>query len=41
VFGASWCAPGTPLYEESERLGAALAEAGFGIANGGYFGGSA
>ena len=38
VFGASWAQEGDALYKESERLGAALARAGFGVCSGGYGG---
>ena len=38
VFGASWAQPGTPLYETSITLGAALATAGFDVVSGGYGG---
>lgn len=38
VFGASWCQPGSELYAESERLGKAIATAGFKLVNGGYGG---
>jgi uncharacterized protein (TIGR00730 family) len=38
IFGASWCHPGDALYAESERLGAALAAAGYRLVNGGYAG---
>ena len=38
VFGASWAQPGTPLYAESEALGAAIAAAGFSVITGGYTG---
>jgi uncharacterized protein (TIGR00730 family) len=38
IFGASWCAPGSALYEESEQLGKQLAQAGYGVVTGGYAG---
>jgi uncharacterized protein (TIGR00725 family) len=38
IFGPSECKPDSALYQSSERLGALLAEAGFGIVNGGYEG---
>ena len=38
VFGASVSRPGDPLYEQGVRCGRLLAEAGFGVATGGYAG---
>ena len=38
VFGASVAQPGEPLYEQGVRCGRLLAEAGFGVATGGYGG---
>ena len=38
VFGSSRPAPGSEAYETARRLGAALAEAGFAVATGGYSG---
>jgi uncharacterized protein (TIGR00730 family) len=38
VFGASAIQPDDPLYEEGVRCGRLLAEAGFGVATGGYGG---
>jgi hypothetical protein len=38
VFGSSEPEPGDPLYEEARRLGFLLAEAGYGVVNGGYSG---
>jgi uncharacterized protein (TIGR00730 family) len=38
VFGGSAPAAGTPAYEEARRLGAALAQAGWTVATGGYTG---
>jgi uncharacterized protein (TIGR00725 family) len=38
IFGASWCAPGSALYEESVKVGALAASAGWRIVNGGYGG---
>ena len=38
VFGASASLPGDPLYEQGVRCGRLLAEAGFGVATGGYGG---
>jgi uncharacterized protein (TIGR00725 family) len=38
IFGPSECTPGSSLYDSTERLGILLAEAGFGIVNGGYGG---
>ena len=38
VFGASVSLPGDQLYEQGVRCGRLLAEAGFGVATGGYAG---
>lgn len=38
VFGASWAAPGSPLYSMSVDLGSALAAAGCDVISGGYLG---
>lgn len=38
IFGPSECTPESILYRDAERLGNLLAEAGFGIVNGGYEG---
>jgi len=38
VFGASIVSAGDPLYEQGVRCGRLLAEAGFGVATGGYGG---
>ena len=38
VFGSSDPEPGDPAYAEARRLGAAIAEAGWGLCNGGYGG---
>ena len=38
VFGGSAPQPGTPAYEEARALGAALAQAGWTVATGGYTG---
>ena len=38
VFGASWAAPGSALFNESVALGSALASAGFDVVSGGYGG---
>ncbi|MEM7331917.1 MAG: LOG family protein [Chloroflexota bacterium] len=38
VFGSSQPKPGTAVYELSKRLGRQLAEAGFTVATGGYYG---
>ena len=38
VFGASAAQPGDPLYEQGVRCGRLLAEAGYGVATGGYGG---
>ncbi|MBN1125236.1 MAG: LOG family protein [Sedimentisphaerales bacterium] len=38
IFGTSMVRPGEPIYELAYRLGLALAEAGYTIANGGYGG---
>ena len=38
IFGSSDCRSGSALYDTAERLGLMLAEAGFGIVNGGYEG---
>lgn len=38
IFGPGDCMPESSLYQDAERLGSMLAEAGFGIVNGGYEG---
>ena len=38
IFGSSLPQQGTVAYEDAQRLGRLLAEAGFAIANGGYGG---
>ncbi len=38
VFGASSAEPGSPDYQEAERLGRLLAEAGYDVMTGGYAG---
>ena len=38
IFGPGESEPESPLYQDAERLGALLADAGFGIVNGGYEG---
>lgn len=38
VFGGSGVPEGTPVYEDARRLGRLLAEAGYAVMNGGYFG---
>jgi hypothetical protein len=38
VFGPSDCTPGELIYDEAALLGAKLADAGFGVINGGYDG---
>ena len=38
VFGSSSPKPGTPDYEEARELGARLAQAGFAVCSGGYYG---
>jgi uncharacterized protein (TIGR00730 family) len=38
VFGGSRLRPGQPAYEQAERLGRALGEAGFTVLTGGYLG---
>jgi uncharacterized protein (TIGR00725 family) len=38
IFGPSECKPESLLYQDAELLGSLLAEAGFGIVNGGYEG---
>ena len=38
VFGSSAIQPGDPDYEKAERLGRALAQAGYTVCNGGYMG---
>jgi uncharacterized protein (TIGR00730 family) len=38
VFGSSSPPPGSPDYEEARELGSRLAQAGFAVASGGYYG---
>lgn len=38
VFGGSGVAEGTPVYEDARRLGRLLAQAGYTVMNGGYYG---
>ena len=38
IFGSSLPRPGDRVYEEARRLGRLMAEAGFGVCNGGYGG---
>ncbi len=38
IFGSSLCPVDSPEYDRAEKLGYALAEAGYGVANGGYCG---
>ncbi len=38
IFGSSAPQPGSPAYEEARKVGRLLAEAGFGVATGGYSG---
>lgn len=38
IFGSSAPQPGEPAYEQARRIGQLLAEAGYGVATGGYIG---
>ncbi|HIP96352.1 MAG TPA: LOG family protein, partial [Anaerolineae bacterium] len=38
VFGGSGVPEGTPVYENARRLGRLLAQAGYAVMNGGYYG---
>jgi uncharacterized protein (TIGR00730 family) len=38
VFGGSGVPEGTPVYEDTQRLGRLLAQAGYAVMNGGYYG---
>ncbi|MCD6553915.1 MAG: LOG family protein [Anaerolineae bacterium] len=38
VFGGSGVPEGTPVYEDTRRLGRLLAQAGYAVMNGGYYG---
>ena len=38
IFGPSTCQPGDSIYQTAVNLGLLLAEAGFGVVNGGYSG---